>query len=96
MKELEDKIEVNKRKVQVETQGVGELVKNPIFHSQTKHIDIRHHFVREVRLGYEQKRIEPKYIGTEDMIAYVFTKALFTSKHQSRISSLGIKVEDSK
>ena len=93
MKELEDKIEVNKRKVQVETQGVGELVKNPIFHSQTKHIDIRHHFVREAD---EQKKIEPKYIGTEDMIAYVFTKALFTSKHQSRISSLGIKVENSK
>ena len=76
-----------------DNQGAGELVKNPIFHSRTKHIDIRHHFVRE---AYELKKMAPKYIGTEERTADVFTKALFTPKHQSCISSLGIAENTSK
>ena len=44
----------------------SKLVKNPIFHSRTKHIDIRQHFIRE---AYEEKKIDPKYVGTEEMTA---------------------------
>ena len=49
------------------------MVKNPVFHSQTKHIDIKHHFIREF---YEEKKIDPKYVGTEEMTADIFTKVL--------------------
>ena len=30
-----------------DSQGTGELERNPVFHTHTKHIDIRHHFVQE-------------------------------------------------
>ena len=70
-----------------DNQGALELVKNPVHHARTKHIDARHHFVRE---AYGQKRIEPKYMRTEEMAADVLTKALFGPKHQQCITSLGM------
>ncbi|KMQ81787.1 integrase core domain protein [Lasius niger] len=30
-----------------DNQSAGQLCKNPIFHNRTKHVDIRHHFIRE-------------------------------------------------
>jgi len=71
-----------------DNQGAGELIKNPVFHSRTKHIDARHHFVRD---AYEQERIDPKYLQTEDMAADVLTKGLFGPKHKHCIEMLNIK-----
>ena len=64
-------------------QGAGQLIKNPIFHSRTKHIDIRHHFIRE---AYEENQIEPKYLSTEEMTAdipkdYLHPSTRFSLKH---------------
>ena len=42
-------------------------------HQRTKHIDVRHHFVRE-RIQRESIRVD--YIPTSDNVADVFTKAL--------------------
>jgi hypothetical protein len=36
-------------KIMHDNQGSVSLAKNPGQHSQTKHIDIRHHFIREKR-----------------------------------------------
>ena len=50
-----------------------EISKNPVFHSCTKHIHIRHHFMRDnVELGL----ISMGHVRTEDQIADIFTKAL--------------------
>ena len=49
------------------------LTNNPVQHARTKHIDVRHHFIRD----YQQKgdiRIES--VGTEDQLADIFTKPL--------------------
>lgn len=54
------------------------LARNPIFHRRTKHIDIKHHFVRE---ALKDNVLSLKYLCTEDMIADIFTKALPASKH---------------
>ena len=85
LQELE--MEVPKVVLFNDNQGAGELVKNPIFHSRTKHTDIRHHFIRD---AYEQQKIEPKYMRTEDMTADILTKALFAPKHLVCVKSLGI------
>jgi hypothetical protein len=46
---------------------------NSIEHNSTKHIDIRHHFLRD----HQQKRdIEVYHISTENQLADIFTKLL--------------------
>lgn len=58
--------------------GAKRLTDNPMFHSRSKHIDLRHHFVRDaIRVGYF--RIE--HVSTENMIADVLTKGLPGPKH---------------
>ncbi|GJR01190.1 putative ribonuclease H-like domain-containing protein [Tanacetum coccineum] len=48
------------------------IVKNPMFHSETKHIKIRHHFIRD---AYEKKLIQVLKIHTDDNVADLLTKA---------------------
>jgi len=59
--------------------GAKKLVENPGFHSRSKHIDVRHHFVREA-LSNQIVKIE--HIPTDDMISDVMTKGLPGPKHQ--------------
>jgi hypothetical protein len=49
------------------------LTNNPIQHARTKHIDVRHHFIRD----HQQKgNIYIKSVGTEDQLTDIFTKLL--------------------
>jgi len=70
-----------------DNQGAQELMKNPVHHTRTKHIDVRHHFVRE---AYEEGKIEPRYLPTEEMVADVFTKSFFGPKHNVCTEWLGV------
>ncbi|GJT94533.1 putative ribonuclease H-like domain-containing protein [Tanacetum coccineum] len=53
------------------------IVKNPVFHSKTKHIVIRHHFIRD---AYEKKLIQVLKIHTDDNVADLLTKAFDVSR----------------
>lgn len=44
---------------------------NPIFHAQTKHIEVYFHFVRE---RVAQKAMKIRFISSQDQLAYIFTK----------------------
>ena len=55
------------------------MAKNPQFHGRAKHIDIRHHFIREKVNGRE---IQLVYCPTGDMVADMLTKGL--NQHQLR------------
>ncbi|GJW34531.1 hypothetical protein Tco_0054563 [Tanacetum coccineum] len=52
-------------------------VRNPVFHSKTKHIAIRHHFIRD---AYEKKLIQVLKIHTDDNVADLLTKAFDVSR----------------
>nr|GEX15630.1 hypothetical protein [Tanacetum cinerariifolium] len=47
------------------------IVKNLVFHSKTKHIEIRHHFIRD---AYEKKLIHVLKVYTDDNVADLLTK----------------------
>ncbi|GJU34225.1 hypothetical protein Tco_1182579 [Tanacetum coccineum] len=48
------------------------ILKNPVFHSKTKHIEIRHHFIRD---SYEKKLVQVMKIHTDHNVADLLTKA---------------------
>ena len=49
------------------------LSKNPIQHSRTKHIEIRHHFLRD---HVQKGDVVIKFVSTENQLANIFTKPL--------------------
>ena len=63
------------------------ISKNPIQHSRTKHIDIRHHFIRDL---VEDKVIALEHVATELQLADIFTKALDTNQFENLRGKLGI------
>ena len=50
------------------------LSKNPIQHSKTKHIEIRHHFLRD---HIQKGDIVLEFVSTEKQLADVFIKPLY-------------------
>lgn len=52
------------------------ISKNPIQHCRTKHIDIRHHFIREL----DRKINVLEYISTKTQLANIFIELLGTQK----------------
>lgn len=66
-------------------QGSIALAHNPVFHSRTKHIDIRHHYICD---EVAARRIELSYIPTDQMIADGLTKALTHVKFHGFIDQM--------
>ena len=63
------------------------ISKNPVLHSRTKHIDIRHHFIKELM---EEKIITLEHVATEKQLAAIFTKALDANQFEKLRGDLGI------
>ncbi|GKA56045.1 hypothetical protein Tco_0755117 [Tanacetum coccineum] len=61
--------------------------KNPVFHSKTKHIEIRHHFIRD---SNEKKLIQMIKIHTDQNVADLLTKAFDVGRFQYLIASIGM------
>jgi hypothetical protein len=56
---------------------------NPCDHSRTKHIDIRHHFLRDHSIKGD---IIISHVGTNDQLANIFTKSFDEKRfHELRI-----------
>jgi len=49
------------------------LIKNPIQHSRTKHIEIRYHFIRD---HVQNGNIKIEFVASENQLADIFTKPL--------------------
>ena len=63
------------------------ISKNPVQHSRTKHIDIRHHFIRDL---VEEGTIVLEHIPTEKQLADILTKPLDVSKFENMRNSIGV------
>ncbi|GJR07535.1 putative ribonuclease H-like domain-containing protein [Tanacetum coccineum] len=48
--------------IHIDNQSTICIIKNPVYHSKTKHIEIRHHFIRDC---YEKKLIQVQKIHTD-------------------------------
>ncbi|GJW96978.1 ribonuclease H-like domain-containing protein [Tanacetum coccineum] len=71
-----------------EAEYVVSEAKNPVYHSKTKHIAIRHHFIRD---AYEKKLIQVLKIHTDDNVADLLTKAFDVSQNMLTIGDDGTK-----
>ncbi|GKE09244.1 ribonuclease H-like domain-containing protein, partial [Tanacetum coccineum] len=59
-------------KIHVDNGSAICVVKNPVYHSKTKHIDIRHHFIKD---SYDKRLIEMVKIQTDNNVADLLTQA---------------------
>ena len=63
------------------------ISKNPVLHSRTKHIEIRHHFIRD---HIEKGDVELIHVDTRLQVADIFTKPLSTFQHNEQRFKLGM------
>ncbi|GJW12905.1 copia protein [Tanacetum coccineum] len=66
-------VKLNDVPVLCDNKGAIDLSKNPVLHSHTKHIEIRHHFLRD---NIQKGNISIKKVAFEDNIADILTKPL--------------------
>jgi len=70
-----------------DNQSAIALTRNPVSHARAKHIDIRHHFVRD---AIQDRIIWVQYIPTTEMTADSLTKALGREKHEKCTVRMGM------
>lgn len=63
------------------------LASNPVYHARTKNIELDVHFVRDKVL---EKKIEIRYVPTQDQIADCFTKGLAPERFRYLIGKLNV------
>ena len=63
------------------------ISKNPIQHSRTKHIEIRHHFIREL---VKDGTLTLEFIHTDDQKADLFTKPLDNKRFKFLHQNIGV------
>ncbi|GJV64921.1 hypothetical protein Tco_1475749 [Tanacetum coccineum] len=71
-------------KIYIDNESTICIVKNPVYHSKTKHIAIRHHFIRD---AYEKKLIQVLKIHTDDNVEDLLTKAFNVSSTMAVLDS---------
>jgi len=63
------------------------LSKNPILHSRAKHIEIKHHFIRD---HVPKGTIDLQFVSTDEQLADIFTKPLIEERFNYLRELLGM------
>ncbi|GKB76732.1 hypothetical protein Tco_0943627 [Tanacetum coccineum] len=71
-------------KIYIDNESIVCIVKNPVFHSKTKNIEIRHHFIRD---SYEKRLIQVIKIHTDHNVVDLLTKAFDISSDEFRFKT---------
>ncbi|GJR16749.1 putative ribonuclease H-like domain-containing protein [Tanacetum coccineum] len=74
-------------KIHIDNESTICIVKNPVYHSKTKHIEIRHHFIRDC---YEKKLINVEKIHTDLNVADLLTKPFDGPRFNYLVVSIGM------
>ncbi|KAI4302222.1 hypothetical protein MLD38_038000 [Melastoma candidum] len=64
-----------------------QLTRNPVYYSRSKHIELRHHFLRD---NVQQGSVSVKYVNTDQQLADIFTKPVDQEKFFYLRNELGI------
>nr|GEV00570.1 retrovirus-related Pol polyprotein from transposon TNT 1-94 [Tanacetum cinerariifolium] len=67
-------------KIHVHNESAIYVVKTPVYHSKTKHIEIRHHFIRD---SYKKRLIEMVKIHTDSNVADLLTKSFYVTSFKT-------------
>jgi hypothetical protein len=78
---------VSKPVIWVDNKSTISLVKNPVHHDRSKHIDIRYHFIRDCA---HKGLIEVRFIRTDEQLGDVLTKPLCKTKFQDICTKIGL------
>ncbi|GKA47983.1 putative ribonuclease H-like domain-containing protein [Tanacetum coccineum] len=73
-------------KSHVDNESAIYVIKNPVYHSKTKHIEIGHHFIRDF---YEKRLIEMVKIHIDYNVADLLTKAFDVRRFNFLVASIG-------
>jgi hypothetical protein len=63
------------------------VVKNPVLHKKMRHVERRHHFLRD---HVENGDIEMRYIGTERQLTDIFIKPVDSSQFADLRGKIGV------
>ena len=74
--------------LKIDNMSSVKLVKNPTFHRRSKHIEVRHYFVRE---KFDEGRLTVEHIPGVEQVADILTKPLNKSRFQMLRDVLGVK-----
>ncbi|GJQ96220.1 putative ribonuclease H-like domain-containing protein [Tanacetum coccineum] len=74
-------------KIFIDNQSTICIVKNPVFHQRTKHIEIRHHFIRDAN---EKNLIQVLKIHTNDNVVDLLTKAFDGPRFEYLVVHIGM------
>jgi hypothetical protein len=73
--------------VMCDNKSVIDVSKNPVLHGRMKHVDIRHHFIRDHVLC---KDVCLVYVPTEEQRADIFTKPLSKDQFNKLREAVGM------
>lgn len=73
--------------LKVDNKSAIALIKNPVLHGQSKHIEVKYHFVRECA---ENGQIKVDFIRSEEQLGDFLTKPLGKTKFQELRSKVGL------
>lgn len=73
--------------IRVDNKSAISLIKNPVLHGGSKHIEVKYHLVRE---SAEEGRIVVEFIRSEEQLGDILTKPLGKSKFQELRSKIGL------
>ena len=75
-------------KLKVDNKSAIALMKNPVHHDRSKHIDVKFHFIREC---CDRKLIDVEFVGTELQLGDILTKALGRTRLHELRGQIGMK-----